>query len=265
MNTRLFRIAGWLVLLAAAAGLLFAWSGIYNVAATAGHMPWTRWLLEFGMRNSVALRAHLVEEPPPFDPAREERGAGHYHGGCAFCHGAPGVAATPVTSRMMPPPPDLAGKVSDWSDKELFRIVKHGLKYTGMPAWPALERDDEVWAVVAFLRRLPRLGPAEYGRLTAPESVGAESPARLAGAHPDQLGPVACARCHGLYGEGGDAGGVPKLAGQKAEYLMMALEAFESGLRPSGIMHPVAARLSKEEMAGLAQYFGARRREKRPR
>ena len=39
---------------------------------------------------------------------------------------------------------------------ELFWIVKHGIKYTGMPAWVALDRDDEVWAVVAFLNGTPR-------------------------------------------------------------------------------------------------------------
>jgi hypothetical protein len=36
-------------------------------------------------------------------------------------------------------------------------IVKNGLKYTGMPGWVAIERDDEIWAVVAFLTRIQKL------------------------------------------------------------------------------------------------------------
>mgnify|MGYP003298824914 CR=1 FL=1 len=33
-------------------------------------------------------------------------------------------------------------------DAELFSIVKHGLKFTGMPAWPTQSRDDEVRRVI---------------------------------------------------------------------------------------------------------------------
>src|SRR5688500_10415819 len=40
------------------------------------------------------------------------------------------------------------------------------LEITGMPAWPAQQRDDEVWAMTAFLRRLPQLDADEYQRLT---------------------------------------------------------------------------------------------------
>jgi hypothetical protein len=47
---------------------------------------------------------------------------------------------------------------------ELFYIVKHGIKFTGMPAWPAQQRDDERWAMVAFLRRLPDLAHASTRR-----------------------------------------------------------------------------------------------------
>jgi hypothetical protein len=66
---------------------------------------------------------------------------------------------------MLPSPPDLSTAVRDWRDRELFWIVKHGIKYTGMPAWVAAQRDDEVWAIVAFLRRLPTLDAAGYREL----------------------------------------------------------------------------------------------------
>ena len=66
---------------------------------------------------------------------------------------------------MTPPPPELTGRVSRYKAEELFSIVKHGIKFTGMPAWPVQQRDDEVWAVVAFLRRMPEVDAAEYRRL----------------------------------------------------------------------------------------------------
>jgi len=39
----------------------------------------------------------------------------------------------------------------------LFQVVNHGLKFTGMPEWPVRDRDDEVWAMVAFLKKMPEL------------------------------------------------------------------------------------------------------------
>ena len=47
---------------------------------------------------------------------------------------------------------------------ELFWIVKHGIKSTGMPAWSD-HSDDEIWATVAFLENLPGLSEPDYARL----------------------------------------------------------------------------------------------------
>src|SRR5690606_21959964 len=62
-------------------------------------------------------------------------------------------------------PPNLPAAVGRWSAAELFYIVKHGIKFTGMPAFPSLEREDEVWAVVAFLLEMPDMRASEYARM----------------------------------------------------------------------------------------------------
>jgi mono/diheme cytochrome c family protein len=64
-----------------------------------------------------------------------------------------------------PPAPDLAVTARTWSDPQLFWIVKHGVKFTPMPAWPAQDRDDEVRRMAAFVRRLPDMSPAEKEHL----------------------------------------------------------------------------------------------------
>jgi mono/diheme cytochrome c family protein len=144
----LARIAAWtiggLVLLAVGA-LLFAWSGLYSVAASRGHWAPVRWFLTFAMQNSVETHAPETPVPPLSDPGLVQLGAAHYYGGCAPCHGAPGDPGSPVVNRMLPDPPPLAGAAHEWTANELFWIVKNGIKYTGMPAWPAEERADEVW------------------------------------------------------------------------------------------------------------------------
>lgn len=247
--------AAALALLAASGGVLVAWSGLYSVAASKGHWLVIDRFLRFGMMNSVETHAPDVE-PPPLDDADLIRlGAAHYYAGCAYCHGAPGLAMTPVAQHMLPAPPDLTSHVSLWTDQELFWLVKHGLKYTGMPGWPVQNRDDEVWAVVAFLRQMPDMTQQTYRDLALAEveaePQGGEEIAR--GNAPDAVS--ACARCHGDEAGPPKSELVPVLHGQPREMLENALRAYLSGERSSGIMQTAASGLSSDEVAELAVYY----------
>jgi cytochrome c553 len=66
-----------------------------------------------------------------------------------------------------------------------------------------------------------------------------------------------CAACHGAAGEGSSARGIPRLAGQNADYLAHALSMFKDGTRASPVMQPVAQNLSDSDMRELADYFAA--------
>jgi cytochrome c553 len=129
-----------------------------------------------------------------------------------------------------------------------------------MPAWVALEREDEVWAMVAFLRQLPEMAPAEYRRLALGELTD-EPSLRVLDQGLDRLAdpfePVLaeCARCHGRDGAGRGVGAFPRLWGQSESYLYATLEAYAEGLRYSGIMQPAAAQLSEAEMHRLAAHY----------
>jgi cytochrome c553 len=188
------------------------------------------------------------------------KGAGTYEMNCRACHGSPSVPYPRVAQHMTPQPPHLPLTISSWEPDELFYIVKHGIKFTGMPAWPALGRDDEVWAMVAFLRRFPELDEEEYRRLAQGEAAPSGDVEPLS----DLVGPdsvpraitISCARCHGVNGLGRGLGAFPKLAGQRPAYLFSSLQAFARGERHSGIMQPIAAGLSQEEMRELAHYYG---------
>ena len=247
-----------LIVLGAVGAGLFGWSGLYSVAASKGHWPFVHWVLEFGMRKSVETHSFGIETPALDDRALLERGAGHFQGGCAPCHGAPGVPPSPVAQQMLPSAPDLSKAAPTWKPHQLFWIVKHGLKYTGMPAWPVLSRDDEVWAMVAFLVRLPSISPDEYRRLALVDDVNATKLAQRTTVAGFIAGdPIACARCHGLNGEGSQSGGVPRLAGQKSEYISLTLTDYALGTRPSGIMGPVAIYLNDGEKRKLAEYYAS--------
>ncbi len=244
----------------AAGGFLFAWSGLYSVAATKGHWPVFGLILEFGMRSSVRTHAFGIEVPDLSDAVLAERGAGHFQTGCAPCHGGPGQPPNPIVQTTLPEPPDLSAKVPKWKPNELFWIVKNGLKYTGMPAWVSQDRDDEVWAIVAFLQRLPRLSADQYRALASLDRGEEEIPIRTsARGGPVGMGLTACSRCHGLDGAGRSSGAFPRLDIQTADYLFAQMQAYAADTRQSGFMQPVAVELEQAEMRRLADYYAAQR------
>jgi cytochrome c553 len=243
----------------AAGGLAVAASGLMPLRASAGHWGATEWLLHFAMQRSIATYSLRIEVPPLDDPALVLRGAGHYDQGCSPCHGGVGGETPRIPMAMLPPPPYLPPRIPEWRPRELFYIVKHGVKFTGMPAWPAQQRDDEVWAVVAFLQRLPRLGVEEYQRLARGEATALRE---LPDATPDASAspPVIvenCARCHGLDGLGRGIGAFPRLAGQRADYMDRALRAYADGRRHSGTMGPIAASLSAGTRQQAVRYYAS--------
>ena len=157
---------------------------------------------------------------------------------------------------MLPAPPELPSRVQSWSPEQLFYIVKHGLKFTGMPAWPVQQRDDEVWAMVAFLLRLPSLDEAEYLRLARgdPDTTLDLDPSAVPA---PAIVRESCARCHGFDGAGRGTGSFPKLAGQHAEYLLRAMRAYDDGSRRSGIMSSVVSGLTPEAVDEAVRFYAS--------
>jgi hypothetical protein len=53
------------------------------------------------------------------------------------------------------------------TDGELFSIIENGIRLTGMPAWGTGSPEDEraSWALVHFIRRLPKLTDEEIARM----------------------------------------------------------------------------------------------------
>ncbi len=256
---RWVKIAAALGVLAVIGGFLIAASGIIPIKASSGHWAITAWILDFSKNRSVATHTIGMEAPALDDPWMALKGAGHYDFGCRPCHGSPELPQPRVAWRMTPPPPYLPPEIAQWEPEELFYIVKHGIKFTGMPAWPSAHRDDEVWAMVAFLRKFPRLSADEYRELARGEADPSGEVAPL----PELAGPegarraltTSCARCHGVNGLGREPGGFPRLAGQTPAYLDLSLQAYAREQRHSGVMQPIAGGLSGEEMRELARYY----------
>jgi mono/diheme cytochrome c family protein len=152
-----------LVVLLAAGALIYA--GFYDVAATTPHWYAARAILETARLRSIKAHAAGIAVPPGHDdPAKVLIGVEHYAAHCAVCHGAPGVPRGDIGRGLYPSPPDLARAAPLYSPSELFWIVKHGIKMTGMPAWSD-HSDDELWPTVAFVEKLPGMTEEKYGKL----------------------------------------------------------------------------------------------------
>jgi mono/diheme cytochrome c family protein len=88
---------------------------------------------------------------------------------CAACHGLDGQATgVPFAAAMSPPVPELnSAAVQAYTDGQLKSVITNGLRPSGMPAAKGILRDEEVWAIVSYLRHLPAKGslgePAMYG------------------------------------------------------------------------------------------------------
>ena len=235
-------------------GLLFAWSGLFNVAASGGHWAITDWFLHWVMQNSVRTYSMTIETPDLSNPGLVHRGAGHYETGCAPCHGSPAKPQDLSVAQASPPPPTLNHVNEKWRPKHLFWIVKHGIKFTGMPAWVALDRDDEIWSMVAFLREQPSLSAERYrelafGEVKIMQVQGDSAEMRLSD----------CARCHGRDGAGRDNDAFPLIGGQNEAYLRDALLAYANGTRHSGMMQPGARRGTASDLAVVASHYASQR------
>ena len=220
---RTLAILASLAVLAVAGGALFVYSGIYNVAATEQHTAPVYWILEKAARRSVLRRAQEIEVPPLTEPVTLERGLRLYHTNCVSCHGAPGIAPDGFALGMLPVPANLAWTAREWQPAEVYWVVKHGIKTSGMPAWEFRLADTDLWAIVAFVATLPTLSPREYRdrtSATAPRAATEVAPS-LSGADKGSaergkvaLQQYACVTCHvipGVVGANMTVG--PSLAG----------------------------------------------------
>src|SRR5262249_34830848 len=122
----------------------------------------------WALDRSIERRAPRTPNPlSASDPAVLEQGLALYRAQCAVCHGAPGVEIGEAGRGLNPVPPLLdARAVQARTDGELFWIVKNGIRLTGMPGWGGTHADRDLWALVAFVRRLPKLTDAERARLS---------------------------------------------------------------------------------------------------
>lgn len=146
-------------------GALVLLSGMVDVSAFPVRVTWIDGALSVASRRSVDHHAGgEVKVAPAADSIL--MGASHYGEMCVTCHGAPGVDPDEIGEGLNPRPPKLDRAAKAWSEAQLFWIVKHGVRMTGMPGFGGTHTDEQVADIVAFVRLLPTMSPARYRQLT---------------------------------------------------------------------------------------------------
>lgn len=151
----------------AGAALYYAWSGMYNIAATEPHWAVTLSFIRTLRDRSIEVRSEDIQAPNLNDPKLKQIAFPHYHDMCRLCHGAPGYTSEDFAWGLYPVPPKMtSGHIQKaLSEAEIYWIVQHGIKMTGMPAFGNTHTEKEMWGLVALAEEMPRMGAEQYGEM----------------------------------------------------------------------------------------------------
>ena len=126
-------------------GLPGTWS--VTVAAQAPSLPDS----EAAFRISLPSAGQPSLTPAPTGAAIDA-GRRLYGQLCARCHGISGFGDGPDAIGLQPPPLNLNVHVPYHGDQQLFRFIADGVAGTAMPVWRSSLREDQIWALVYYLR-----------------------------------------------------------------------------------------------------------------
>jgi cytochrome c553 len=199
-------------------------------------MTMNKWLI------SLSIAAALAN---PAAQAAGDAAAGQEKSAvCAGCHNADGNSVNPLW-------PKIAGQHPGYIVQQL-QDFKSGARQDPVMAPMAMPLSDEDMVNLAayFSAQEQTHGEAAEDRVERGEKLYRGG--NLA------TGVSACAACHAPNGVGNPAANFPALAGQHATYVEKALKEFRAGTRNNDnaqMMQNVAARMTDDEIAAVAQYI----------
>jgi len=160
---------------------------------------------------------------------------------CAPCHGKNGEGAQGQAEGMRPP--DLTRGVfkEGRRDEDLFRVISDGVRGSEMPSFKSLGA-DQIWRLVAFIRKLSVVMPVLNGNPTSGEALF--------------WGKGDCGRCHQIGSRGNRLG--PNLARgsrrSNAENLKKAIVDPNDDITPGFAIITVVTR-DNQKIVGLERWL----------
>jgi mono/diheme cytochrome c family protein len=162
-------------------GSAVIYSGIFSIGADVPHTKLVYWVLEQARERSIARASADIEVPDLTSADMLLSGGADYNDMCSSCHLKPGQIESDMTIGLYPKPPNLSlaeheekhGRDDDeiTEAQKMFWTIKHGIKASGMPAWGLTHDDGRIWAMVAFINKMPDLSEDQYQVITARERI----------------------------------------------------------------------------------------------
>lgn len=197
------------------------------------------WFLSFPIVLAVTASSAMAGADPELGRAKAAL--------CGACHGADGNSAAPIF-------PKLAGQQASYIEKQITEFHSGFRKDPVMSAQAATVSLEDIPHIAAYFSSQKIARGETKPDLAEMTALGERL---FRGGNPVSHVP-ACSGCHGPQGAGNSAARIPRVGDQSPEYVAKALKDFRSGTRindPNGMMRGVAARLTDDEIAALAQYI----------
>lgn len=138
---------------------------------------------EWTHNSWVKHHAPHEADPVPVNDQTLMAGAALYQGNCAVCHGGEGYTKSPLGRGVYPGAPQfmrfmggnnnhgehhahshprhqMSAAQQEARDDHGFYVIKHGIRFTGMPGWKYNMTDTQIWEVLNFMHNAGHL-PAE--------------------------------------------------------------------------------------------------------
>jgi len=196
------------------------------------------------VRDAPAADIVVPPDPSAFDTTMLVSNA------CSKCHGAAGISISPLF-------PNLAGQQASYIATQLKALRQRARSDPHARAfmWGIAKglTDDQIEGLTKYFASQP---PA---RGTASRNPAlAEKGKSIYENGVTEHGVIACSTCHGPNAEGQGDNAFPRLAGQHRDYLILQLTYFHTLLRENEVMQGVAASLTNDEIAAVAEYLASK-------
>lgn len=112
------------------------------------------------IRDTVPPEHRERSNPLEATPDVIRQGRALYANSCSVCHGPEGDANVPMARSLNPPPVNFTHPAfADMEPGATYWVIANGVPGSGMPPFSSLYSEEEIWALVHFLRETFVSGP----------------------------------------------------------------------------------------------------------
>jgi len=133
--------------------------GLSEVRADIPPSRWESSLMRMSIHASVRREAPDLSNPSKPTDDTLILGGKFYLDACAGCHGTPGKPFGGKAPVVFPPIPELPVVGTEYTEAQIFWIAKYGIRRSAMFANGVYLKDDQLWTVAAYIKRMNSLPP----------------------------------------------------------------------------------------------------------